>query len=209
MISRRSFMLGAAAMSLGGAAFANNDQNGADGQNFVQRKAWVSNPTIIRQDCQLFCWAASISMIFDRLGHPLDQLRIVDATFGNIACQAAPNSLTIAQNLSRSWVDDNGVPFTSVVNAAYDPANNIYALNNDLIVQQLSNDKPLLYANQHHAMVLVGADYLDGEFGIMLQGGIVLDPWPYSPEWHYLTPSEFRAVNLGGEMTFLATVDLY
>ncbi|RXZ33829.1 hypothetical protein D9O50_12115 [Oxalobacteraceae bacterium CAVE-383] len=209
MISRRSFMLGAAAMSLGGAASANNTENGPPGPNFVRRKARVSHPAIIKQNCPYFCWAASISMIFDRLGHPLRQESIVASTFDSVICRGAPNTLTIAANLSRGWVDDNGVPFTSVVNTAYDPSNGINNLSNDTIIQRLSNDQPLLYATAHHAMVLVGVDYLDGAYGPSMQGGIVLDPSPYSPDWHYLTPSQFSPLHLGGEMVFLATVDVY
>ena len=208
MITRRQFLSLALPGSLYGVAKANNDPTGPSTPYFTPRKAWVSQPSIIRQQCAQWCWAASIAMIFARHGHPVDQMMIVNQTFGNLACRGAPNTLTIAQDLSRSWIDQSGIAFNSRVTAAYDPSNGITNLSNDFMLNELSNDCPLLYCNTHHAMVLVAVDYLDTQMGPNIQLGGVLDPWPYSPAFHPLTPQEFIPVHMGGQMTFLAAVDI-
>jgi hypothetical protein len=147
-------------------------------------------------------------MIFAKHGHPISQERIVEETFGSLICAGAPNTLTIANDLSRSWVDDNGQPFTSIVTAAYDPSNGINALNNYMMINELSNDRPLLICNTHHAMVLSVIDYVENAYNLQVQGGAVLDPWPYSPKWHYLPPAEFTPVTEGGQMLFVASVEV-
>src|SRR5579859_997156 len=70
------------------------------------RRAYVQHPTIVRQECSQWCWAASIAMIFDSQGHPIDQKKIVERTFGGLACAPAGSNLTMARALSTNWVDD-------------------------------------------------------------------------------------------------------
>lgn len=208
MLSRRKLLSLALPLGMLGGAYANNSVLGPLTPYGLPRKAWVNRPAIIRQECQQWCWAASIAMIFARYGHPINQQFIVEQTFGGLVCQPAPNTLTIAQNLSRQWTDANGVPFQSVVSAAYDFEGRINNLTNHYIVEQLSNDRPLLYCNRHHAMVLAVVDYYETPFGPNMYGAGVLDPWPWSPEFHYLTQAEWIAADLGGDMTFLATVHI-
>lgn len=206
MVSRRQFISLAIPVILPQMAWARNDPLGPPTPYFAPRKAWVSQPALIRQQCPQWCWAASIAMIFARHGHPIDQQTIVTQTLGGLACQSAPNTLTIARDLSRTWVDNNGVTFSSIVTAAYDPANGITNLSNQAMLDELTYDRPLLYCNRHHAMVLVVVDYLETQMGPNIRAGAVLDPWPYSPGYHYLSPQEFIPAHIGGDMTFLAAV---
>ena len=207
MLTRRQLLSMALPALVVRAAWAENSA-GIQTQYGIPRKAWVSAPPVIRQECPQWCWAASMAMIFARHGRVVDQKTIVDSTFGGLMCASAPDTLTIASGLSRSWVDANGQPFSSTVTSAYDPANNIVNLNNLMIIDELSNNRPLLYCNRHHAMVLVVLDYMDTRMGPSPYAAAVLDPWPGSPDWHYLSPGEFTPVHLGGEMTFLASVDI-
>jgi hypothetical protein len=208
MLRRRGFIAGALSIPLASLSYAANEQMGYPSPIGVPRRAWVTNPQLVRQQCPQWCWAASIAMIFDSFGHPIDQQTIVQATFGAMVCAPSGNTLTIAQDLSRTWTDTNGVTFGSVVTAAYDPMNGINSLSNSYIVDQLSNDRPLLYCNKHHAMVLVALDYLDTLNGPQPQKGGVLDPWPMAPGFHALNPSEMYMSHLGGDLTFLAAVDV-
>jgi hypothetical protein len=174
-------------------------------------RAEVNIPQLIAaintQQCPEWCWAASISMIFGFYGHPIDQKEIVKQTYGNVLCFPAGSSRTIGRALSRRWEDANGDFFKSTVVAAYDPANNINAINNAIIVNELANDHPLLYCNTSHAMVNYAVDYIPTQFGPNVQAVGVVDPWPYSPRLHPLSPAEMRAsVFPGGQMTFLASV---
>ncbi len=101
--------------------------------------------------------------------------------------------MTIGQDLSQNWVDDYGNSFSSEVTAAYDVWNGVNNLNNAYIVSELSNDRPLLYCNSHHAMLLVAVDFMQTPKGPNIVAAGVIDPWWQSPGFHALTPVELPA----------------
>jgi Peptidase_C39 like family len=160
------------------------------------------------QECPEWCWAASISMIFNFYGHPIDQTEIVRQKYGNVQCLPAGSSSTIANALSRQWTDSNGNDFTSQIVAAYDPANGVVAINNSTIVRELSTNHPLLYCNTSHAMVNFSVDYFPSPGGPRVQSVGVVDPWPTNARTHALSDAERMPSSLypGGQMTFLAAV---
>lgn len=165
------------------------------------------------QRCPEWCWATSISMIFAFHGHRVDQQRIVAETYPQLPpganCIPAGSSTTIAQDLSRSWVDDLGRPFTSQVVAAYDVFNNIYLMNNAIIVNELQNNRPLLYCNTHHAMVMCSLAIGATPYGPRVTEIDVVDPFPLNPRIHPLSiPEGVPAQPYGGQMTFLAAVSV-
>jgi hypothetical protein len=164
------------------------------------------HPKIIRQQCAEWCWAASASMIFDMNGHATDQVRIVSAVFGGPVCAPAGKSSVIGAVLSASWQDDGGNTFQSHVSSAYDAANGINMISNAFILNELANNRPLLYANTHHAMVVVGVKYFPTPAGPNVVEVEVLDPWPWSPAVHTLSPPKMVRSMVGGQMTFLAAV---
>ena len=161
-----------------------------------------------QQQCEEWCWAACISTMFNFYNHPLTQAQIVAATYGAVICLPANSSTTIGRDLSRRYVDNRGVAFTSRVVAAYDFYNRINSLNNGMIVNALASNNPLLYCNTHHAMVIYSVTYRQEAPGPSILDVEVMDPWPFSPITHSLTPSEMFAADLGGEMTFLAQVQI-
>ena len=200
---RRAFLCGAAAAAASTVAHAKQDNFGG-----LQR-AYVEHPQIIRQQCPQWCWAASASMIFAHLGHPVDQMKIVQRLFGGLVCAPSGNTINIARVLSAPWIDDNGQPFQCQIVGAYDPMNGIAAINNQFIINELVNDRPLLYCNTHHAMVVVDFNYAVAPNGMIVPQQVgVLDPWPMSPAFHPLTLPEMTGATVmpGGEMTFLAAV---
>jgi hypothetical protein len=160
------------------------------------------------QQCEQWCWAASISMIFAHHGFLVLQSQIVLDTYGAVVCLPANATITIARDLSRPYADINGRYFFSRITAAFDPANNIYNLNNAMIVEELRANRPLLYCNTHHAMVLYEVTYTGSDLAPNIQQAKVVDPWPYSPRTHTLTSAELYPINSGGEMTFLAAVTI-
>jgi hypothetical protein len=160
------------------------------------------------QQCEEWCWAASISMIFAFYGHPLGQSAIVAATYGAVACLPAGSSTTIGRDLSRPWIDDRGRAFSSQVVAAYDYFNRYNSLSNQMIVSALKGNNPLLYCNQSHAMVVYSVSYYDTPSGPNVQRVQVIDPWPFSPRSHDLSAAEMSVADLGGQMTFLAQVQV-
>ncbi|MBT9329833.1 hypothetical protein D0Y96_002185 [Acidipila sp. 4G-K13] len=160
------------------------------------------------QQCPEWCWAASISMVFKFFGHPLDQKTIVARKYHSLVCMSALSASQIASDLSDSWTDDNGDDFSSELTAAYDFRAGVLAIDNAIIVNELLNGRPLLYCNTQHAMVVCAADYRPGPVEPAIDGIAVMDPWPYSPRIHPLSPPEMIPAHMGGQMTFLASVDI-
>lgn len=207
-MDRRSFLLGG--IGLAGACSAHAAQTGLGNPTpfGVPKRVWVQHPNVIRQDCPQWCWAASISMIFASHGHFVPQETIVQRVFGGLLCAPAGNGLTMAQALSATWTNSNGTAFQSHVVAAYDQMAGVNAINNNFIINELANDRPILYANTHHAMVLTAADYFETPMGPNVVAAGVLDPWPGSPEFHPLSQPELYPAFSGGQMMFLAAVHI-
>ena len=147
-------------------------------------------------------------MIFAAHGHFVSQEIIVARVFGGLVCQPAGNGLTMAKALSASWTDMSGNQFQSHVVAAYDQMAGVSAITNNFIIDELANDRPILYANTHHAMVLTAVDYFETPSGPNVVAAGVLDPWPASPGFHPLTQPEIFPVFSGGQMMFLAAVHI-
>jgi hypothetical protein len=176
------------------------------------QKASVARPKIVRQECPEWCWAASASMIFDHLGHAIDQQRIVAAVYGGLTCQAA-QPITITRVLSVPWIDDHGQQFQPRIQAGYDQLDGINTIGtggagNTFIVNELMNNRMLLYANTHHCMALVEVDYIMTPMGPNIINAVVLDPWPLSAPEHPLTGPDLGAVFAGGQMMYLAAVEI-
>lgn len=81
-------------------------------------------------------------------------------------------------------------------------------IGNAFIADELAQNRPLLYANRQHAMVVTAMDYLATPAFLVPQAVGVLDPFPSSPPFHPLQQTEMRPAHLGGDMTFLAAVHM-
>lgn len=206
MLSRRQLLATGVTSAIPSFAYANLQQIGPEVPMGVPYSAWVDHPTVVKQACQLWCWAACASMIFSHYGHPMNQVRIVAETFGGVACAPAPNTWVIANMFSRSWVDDNGVPFQSQINAAFDPANGVTNLDNRGVIEELRNNRPLIHCNINHAMVLVVANFFATPAGPDVREVGVLDPALGAPNFHFLPPQDYTPSYMGGNMTFVASV---
>lgn len=117
---RRQILAGLGAMLVARSAEAARAVVGPPFQGGTPLRAWVENPEIVRQECPLWCWAASASMIFAAHGRPVDQRRIVERVFGADVCRSVPDTATIGRVLSEPWQDDRGQAFRPNVVAAYD-----------------------------------------------------------------------------------------
>jgi hypothetical protein len=147
-------------------------------------------------------------MIFAANGFQVAQQRIVQRTFGVLTCAPPGSTINIVNVLRSRWDDDTGSSFQPNIVAAYDPANGVTAINNAIIVNELNNNRPLLYCNTHHAMVVVAADYFNTPMGPNVQAVGVLDPYPGIPDFHPLNVAEMTPSLMGGQMTFLAAVQV-
>jgi hypothetical protein len=171
-------------------------------------RAYVDHPQLIQQQCPALCWAASASMIFASRGHPVDQKRIVERVYGGVICASSGPTQNITAVLQSTWYDDFGQNFQPVVVAGYDYFAGVNAIDNAFIVKELQANSPLLYCNTHHAMVIVSTDYVDTAMGPNVQAVGVLDPFPGSAGYHALAPAEIVPAHMGGQMTYLASIQV-
>jgi hypothetical protein len=166
----------------------------------------------VTQDCAERCWAASIAGIFGYHGHPINQDVIAQTIFGTLACLPSGNTKVLDVVLSHDWTDDNGDKFTATITGLYDPLNGVNALDNDDLVSEMKADKPVLYCNTHHAMVMVGMDYRRDAFGnlVAVDQVHIADPMPGAAGngFHVLSIPEMVPAPLGGQLTYLASVDV-
>lgn len=159
------------------------------------------------QNQSQWCWAASVAMIFDYQGHPVDQARIVSEVYGSPVNMPAQAGIVIAKQLNRSWVDDFGATFTSNLTAAFDADYGYNGITNAQIVAELDGGNPLVIGARAHAMVLTAIQYYRTPQGPYIVGGGVFDPWPgVGPRG--LAPDELTPVQQGGSLRFLAAVSV-
>ena len=196
-MDRRTFLRGVGALPL------------LPSHSFAQgvQRASVERPGVVKQECAAWCWAAASSMIFENLGHVVDQKSIVTRVYGGQYCTTAP-TIAITSVLNVPWIDDNGDTFRPHIQAGYDQFRGIVNINNSFIVDELRSGRLLLYANTHHCMVIAEADYIMTPMGPNIINVLVLDPWPGSEDEHALTPPELHPAFAGGQMTYLAAVRL-
>jgi hypothetical protein len=169
---------------------------------------------VVQQDCPERCWAASIAGIFGYHGHKIKQDVIAQTIYHTLACLPPINTKVLNTVLSHEWTDDNGETFKATITGLYDPLNAVTEMDNDALVSEMKGDNPVLYCNTHHAMVIVGLDYrkdLAGNF-MRMDEVHVADPWPgsgtYAPGMHVLTHQEMVPLAQGGQLTYVASVDV-
>ena len=139
------------------------------------------------QQRSLWCWAASLSMIFTSQGHPISQSSIVLQNFGAFVNAPGGDFLTFESRLNRQYRDDNGNSFNST-------ATRIRTM--EEAADALDSDIPLLYTTTHHATVQTELKYQQVPGGPkVIKGGKLWDPWP-GKGW--------RTLNAGDVMSFIA-----
>jgi hypothetical protein len=141
-------------------------------------------------------------MLFNYYGHPVRQERIVAEAYGGIENIPALSGFTIAQQLNRHWVDDNGTTFDAQLSAAFDAQAGVNAINNAIIINALSQDDPLIVGAAGHVTVMTAAAYRPTPVGPYITGIGVFDPWPGRGA-RQLMPVEFTPAPLGGGLMFL------
>jgi hypothetical protein len=166
---------------------------------------------IADQDKSEWCWAATISNLFAYYNHRVPQGAIVDAGIGTLVNQPASVSI-IHSVLNKQWTDDSGNDFASAAQILYsvdakDPKYSIPPSNED-IIDQLEHNRPLLFCNMSHAMMLVSVNYfppINRPSNVV--ASIVIDPWP-GIGLRALTGPEQHPVHEGGQLRLIMRVDV-
>lgn len=141
------------------------------------------------QQTPVWCWAASMSMIFAYYGHQVDQSTIVSRFYG-AAVPIAGDPLAMDVGFNSQWIDTSGRSFrvTSKITDLYRGTS--FQVSNIDIVAALTQEKPVFYCDQTHAMVLVQVDYINTPSGVDILAGGVIDPWPASFGFRALDPNQ-------------------
>ena len=157
------------------------------------------------QDASQWCWAASISMLFNYYNHPVSQQAIVQSLYGRLIDLPSGPGWNIAARLNTAWVDGNGKRFRAHLTGAYDFDAGVMTISNAMLVNELDQDRPVIIGTRGHAVVGTAVQYLQGPTGPFITGIGVFDPWPGRGA-RGLDQREALAVHMGGDLRFLATV---
>lgn len=169
------------------------------------------------QQTMVWCWAATLEMIFRWHGRDISQRTIVEQTFGSpLNVPASP--IVLAQSINRSYSDQNGKTF-NVRSKIWSPDFGVQQINNHDIIKELHNERPMVVCNLTHMMVLVGVNYNRfGSGAVSVNQAWVVDPMlvgdvtssmgnaKLPPGFRYLMPAEITPVWSSGQLRFLATV---
>ncbi|MFS8047040.1 papain-like cysteine protease family protein [Rhizobium sp. BR 314] len=211
-MDRRKFLKGGLACAIGGQVGvfdAKAYQNCVPAPNFTGQlcEVGVPPPVLVTaldiQQATMWCWAASISMIFSYYGVPVSQQRIVTEAFGSPYNLPANGTLISAQ-LSRIWLDDNGNRFSAHLEGVYDADVNMFGITNSMIVAALRSEQPLIMGNVSHAMVLVSAAYVPTAPQPTVVNVGLLDPFPGIGRRGPQSPAEMTPMHMGGALRYLA-----
>lgn len=155
-----------------------------------------------------WCWAASISMLFEYYGYSVSQPRIVSEAYGVVANIPANSGVTIAKQVNRVWIDDGKKKFTAKVTGAYDFDAGVKNIDNAWIIRELDNDRPFIVGTISHAMVGTAIAYRRDRFMNVVVDSIgVFDPWPGIGA-RGLSVLEATPIYLNGALRFIATVSV-
>ena len=125
-----------------------------------------------------WCWAASLQMVFNYYGVNINQMEIVNRTYGGlINAPGSPEAITA--NLNNMNIDDNGRQYSVSAAVGYGAPNAQYLIN------ALSSGQPVLIGyntgSSGHAVVITACEYIPTPYGPQIVAIAVRDPWP-SPE---------------------------
>ena len=123
----------------------------------------------IPQKMSLWCWAASLSMIYTMEGHPISQDEIVRQNFGQLVNAPGGEFLTFEARMNRKYVDANGKTFKSIARRV------------DTIPQAMTSLReniPILYTTKSHATVQTGLVVDVSPVDNRVVGGQIWDPQP-------------------------------
>jgi uncharacterized protein (TIGR03382 family) len=118
-----------------------------------------------------WCWAASISMIFQHYGFDVSQARVVRDAWGGVVNMPGSPAQIMA-SINRRWVDDDGRAFSA--------SGDVYSANPVTAIQDLAANRPLIIGSLGHATVLASMTYVLDYWGNLrgITEAYVIDPWP-------------------------------
>jgi len=152
-----------------------------------------------------WCWAASISMLFNYYRHPVTQQAIVQSLYGSVVNLPSGTGWNIASRVNAPWVDANGNRFRAQLTGAYDFDAGVLTVSNMMLINELDQERPVIIGTRGHAVVGTAVQYLQTPMGPVITSIGVFDPLPGRGA-RALDAREALAMHMGGDLRFLATV---
>jgi hypothetical protein len=194
------------------ASHASTECDAADDRG-VQRcstglEAAQINHIQLTQEKNMWCWAASIAMVFAHHGLSVTQAELVLRQFGGLVDRPIPGSAITRLLAAVGWRDRGGRGFLSTATVS-DKISGRFQLGDQTVVRELTQDRPLILGAAGHAVVLVRVQYeRGGKDALRITGGTVIDPAPgqgvralMAPE---LDPTYLAAIGLVGTQSVAA-----
>jgi hypothetical protein len=221
MIDRRNVLSGIAASLVGGAAANRAEACVAPevlgicrmGTQYAGIDRGSFSLVAASQETMVWCWAATLQMIFAWHRKRISQASIVRQVYG-APVHAPIQPLHLLHAIQRAYVDDGGNRFR-VSAGVFDLFTGRATIGNDHILAEFRRRRPIIYCNQSHMVAVYG-----GHFS--LQGTAyspnvtfcqleAADPWPpRRGMFRHLQACEMvPAFFPGGQLRLVATVNVY
>ena len=124
-------------------------------------------------------WIACVAVVFATYGHVIQQLRITEEAYGgDLAKVDLDSSAAAVAPLLRAWKDDDGATFRVSAKPLYDSAPAGAKLDQDALIQSVSNGDPVILVGDRHPVVLTALAYMQRQASQPLVAGFVFDPMP-------------------------------
>lgn len=170
------------------------------------------------QQTPVWCWAATLEMIFRWHGKFISQRSVVEQTFGRLI--SAPADLqTLLESGNRTYIDDNGRSFVAE-SKVWSADVGVAQIDNRSTIASLRAERPLVVCNLHHMMALVGVNYTEHSLGsIVVNEAWVADPMlrgsvtegmgerTLAPGFRYLNALEIIPMPVG-QLRFMADMQV-
>lgn len=172
----------AAAMLLPLASHAGVQCSPADARGIQRCKAGLAEAQVQEmqrtQEKSQWCWAASISMILAHHGLAVSQEEVVRRQYPDLADRGVTGA-DISQMLSRSWGDGGGRSFFPISSVGDADARR-FDVGPLTLIQELADERPMIFGAQGHAMVLVQVEYErpSPNGAVRITSATVIDPTP-------------------------------
>jgi len=159
----------------------------------------------------VWCWAATLEMIFAAHRKRVSQRSIVEQVYGR-AVEAPIDRLSLLQSIDRTYTDEEGDEF-QVTSGIFDLATGQATISNVDIIDEFQAGRPIIYCNHTHMVAAYGAHYSSTGTPyspVTICQVMVADPWPPRVGSHRqlqlceMVPAFFP----GGQLTFVATVEV-
>ena len=123
-------------------------------------------------------WVACVAVVFAAYGHVIQQPRIAEEAYGDFSKVSLDSISSAIASLTRTWKDDDGVAFRASGEFLFDPEASGGKLDQDKLIQAVSNGDPVILVGGGHPVVLTALAYSQKNGAEPLVAGFVFDPMP-------------------------------